>query len=184
MPSTLARCSSKHPAKTAGAERSFGLVEQSQGLGGSVRMAKHIPHRTTPENLAGKEKAEPFSLLSRGERTSVDWDATLPRAGIEFQTLRSLAPMSAVLELLAWTPVSRNGPQLRGPCPIHQSSSEKRRSFSVNVEMQAFQCFGCGRKGNQLDLFAAVTGLPLLEAAWTLAEHLAIDRTRIEKRKP
>lgn len=92
--------------------------------------------------------------------------------------------MNAVLELLDWTPVSQNGSQLRGPCPIHKSSSEKSRSFSVNVEKQAFQCFGCGKKGNQLDLFAAVTGLPLLEAAWTLAERLAIDRSRIEKRKP
>lgn len=147
-------------------------------------MARHIPHRTTHEDLEAKKKAETISLPISGERTSADWGARLPRSGIDFQTLRSLISMRAVLELLDWTPVSKNGPQLRGPCPIHQSSSEKSRSFSVNLEKQAFQCFSCGKKGNQLDLFAAATGLPLLEAAWTLSERLAIDRTKIEKRKP
>ena len=184
MPSTLARFSSKYPARTAGAECSFGRVKQSQDVGRSVCMAKQISHRTTPEDLSTSDKADSLSLSSGGGAPSADWGAVLPRAGINFQILRGLVPMSAVLELLDWTPVSKNGPQLRGPCPIHKSSSEKSRSFSVNVEKQAFQCFGCGKKGNQLDLFAAVTGLLLLEAAWTLAARLAIDRRQLEKRKP
>ena len=184
MPLTLARFSVKHPAKTANAERSFGQVKQPQTSRRDVGMAKHISQRTTHEELASKETTNTSSLPSGKAPASKDWDATLPRGGIDFQTLRSLAPMSAVLELLGWTPVSQNGPQLRGPCPIHRSSSENSRSFSVNIEKQAFQCFGCGKKGNQLDLVAAITGLPLLEAAWTLAERLAIDRRQLEKRTP
>ena len=184
MPSTLARFSVKHPAKTPNAERSFGRVKQHKASRRIVDMAKHISHRPTHEELAAQEKTETSSLSSGEKPESKEWDATLPRGGIDFQTLRSLVSMRAVLEVLDWTPVSKNGPQLRGPCPIHKSSSEKSRSFSVNLEKQAFQCFGCGKKGNQLDLFAAVTGLPLLEAAWTLAEHLAVDRQQLEKRKP
>lgn len=147
-------------------------------------MAKQILHRTTDEELSAKRTTDASFQPNHAEPASTEWNASLPRFGIDFQLLRSLVSIRAVLELLDWAPVSQNGPQLRGPCPIHKSSSEKSRSFSVNVEKQAFQCFGCGKKGNQLDLFAAATGLSLLEAAWTLAERLAIDRSRIEKRKP
>ena len=45
-----------------------------------------------------------------------------------------------------------------------------------------FQCFGCGGKGNQLDLYVALTGLPIFEAALDLARRLQIDPALISKR--
>jgi DNA primase len=73
--------------------------------------------------------------------------------GIDYATVRQAIPMSQVLELLAFKPVRRNGKQLRGPCPVHHSSSPQTRSFSVNLATIAFRCFTCGATGNQLDLW-------------------------------
>ena len=124
------------------------------------------------------------SSLRIGGGPASDWDASLPRRGVDFRALKNIVSMASVLELLDWKAISQNGQQLRGPCPIHKSTSERSRSFSVNVEKHAFQCFGCGKKGNQLDLFAAATGLPLLEAAWTLVGRLGLAPSQLEKRKP
>lgn len=90
--------------------------------------------------------------------------------------------MADVLEVLDWRPVAQHGPQLRGPCPIHKSASPQSRSLSVHLDRCIFQCFGCRTKGNQLDLFAATTGLSIFEAAQTLATRLGVDRAQIEKR--
>lgn len=81
--------------------------------------------------------------------------------------------MEQVLELLGWQPVGGSGLQLRGPCPIHKSSSPQSRSFSVSLKKNAFQCFGCGKKGNQLDLYAAATSLPLFDATAQLLFRLS-----------
>jgi DNA primase len=86
--------------------------------------------------------------------------------------------MSRVLELLHWSPVAEHGGQLRGPCPVHASSAPQSRSFSVNVEKHTFQCFGCKACGNQLDLYSAVTRLPLYEAALDLCQRLGIEAPR------
>lgn len=90
--------------------------------------------------------------------------------------------MSDVLEVLDWRPVAQHGPQLRGPCPIHKSASPQSRSLSVHLDRCVFQCFGCRKKGNQLDLYAAATGLAIFDAAQALATRLGVDRAEIEKR--
>jgi DNA primase len=109
--------------------------------------------------------------------------ARLPTSqhGIDFKALREMVSIRQVLELVGWVPVARNGPQARGPCPIHKSSRERSRSFSVNLEKNLFQCFGCGEKGNQLDLWMAVTGLSVYDAARDLADRLHLDTQLISK---
>ncbi|MCA9239583.1 MAG: hypothetical protein KDA37_05265 [Planctomycetales bacterium] len=96
---------------------------------------------------------------------------------LDFAALRKEVTIGMVLELIEWRPVSRTGPQLRGPCPVHKSQTERSRSFSVNLERNVFQCFGagCEARGNQLDLAAAVFGLPLREAALELCASLGIE---------
>lgn len=101
--------------------------------------------------------------------------STTPSYTIDFVKLKQQVTISQVLGLIEYRPVSMKGPQLRGPCPIHKSSSERSRSFSVNIEKNAYQCFGCGSKGNQLDLAAEVFGLPLYEAAKELCHRLGIE---------
>jgi DNA primase len=104
------------------------------------------------------------------------------RGGIDFRALREAVTIAEVLELVGWKPSVRTGDQMRGPCPIHKSTSARSRSFSVNVGTHVYQCFSCGGKGNQLDLWVAVSGLSVYQAAQDLAHRLHIDLKRIEKR--
>ncbi len=93
--------------------------------------------------------------------------------------------MLEVLRLLGFKPIERCGHQLRGPCPIHGSSSPRSRSFSVNTGKNVFRCFAgsCGARGNQLDLWAAAMTLPLYEASILLAERLGIEVPRLVGRR-
>jgi len=95
--------------------------------------------------------------------------------GICFHQVRALISLAEVLEVLEFVPVSSWGHQVRGPCPIHKSASKRSRSFSANLQLNAFQCFKCGAIGNQLDLYAAVAGLSVFQAAVALCELLHKD---------
>lgn len=97
-------------------------------------------------------------------------------SAIDFRSLRELVRMEDVLCLLEFRAVARHGDQLRGPCPVHRSTNETSRSFSVNPSKGVYRCFSpcCGSKGNQLDLYAAATKLPLLEAAHELCNRLGL----------
>ena len=102
--------------------------------------------------------------------------------GIDFQRVRETVTMAQVLELLGFVPVERSGDQLRGPCPLHGASSPRSRSFSVSLPRNAFRCFGCGRSGNQLDLWAGAQGLTVYEAAVDLCNQLNVDPPRLDCR--
>jgi DNA primase len=103
--------------------------------------------------------------------------------GIDYATVRQSVPMSQVLEFLAFEPVRRSGNQLRGPCPVHRSSSPQSRSFSANLAANAFRCFTSGASGNQLDLWRQVQGLTFLDAAVDLCQrvHLPVPWSRQSK---
>jgi DNA primase len=93
-------------------------------------------------------------------------------AGIDFQALRRQIGMAAVLKLLGFAPARRQGSQVRGPCPVHQSPRAQNASFSANLARNAYRCFHCGSSGNQLDLWAAATRQPLHQAAIELCAKL------------
>ena len=92
--------------------------------------------------------------------------------GIDFARLRAEITMEQVLDRLGFQPVARSGDQLRGPCPVHGSSSSRSRTFSVNVRHRRYYCHKCRSHGNQLELWAAVRDLPLYEAAVDLCRAL------------
>lgn len=94
---------------------------------------------------------------------------------IDFQALRAQLTMDQVLQLLEYQPTGRKGDQVRGPCPIHGSSSTTSRIFSVNLTRKVFQCFKCGAKGNELELWAQVHNMPIYEAALDLCSKLNIE---------
>ena len=100
--------------------------------------------------------------------------------GIDFVTLRKQIPMQRVLELLDYQPRSRASDQIRGPCPVHQSTSPTSRIFSANIARNTFQCFKCGAKGNQLDLWAQVHDLNIYEAAVDLCRQLNLEPPRLK----
>lgn len=68
--------------------------------------------------------------------------------GIDFARVRELVSMGDVLRLAGYDPAESMGDQLRGPCPIHGSTSSTSRSLSINLRKGAYQCFKCGAKGN------------------------------------
>jgi DNA primase len=94
---------------------------------------------------------------------------------IDYQALRQTATIQQVLELLEFIRSERANDQVRGPCPIHRSQSPDSRSFCANLTRNAFQCFSCSAKGNQLDLYSQARSLPLYEATIELCQKLQID---------
>ena len=79
-----------------------------------------------------------------------------------------------------------SGPQRRGPCPLHRGDG-RGRTFSVNLDANVFQCFDkrCGQKGDVIDLWAALHGLSLREAALDLVRTFGLEacaRPATEKR--
>ena len=102
-------------------------------------------------------------------------------AGVDFEVLRNKIRMSQVLEQLHFELVAQTGDQLRGPCPVHRSSNPSSRTFSVNLDTGRYCCHKCKSKGNQLELWAAVHGLSIYEAAIDLCRALARPVPRIDR---
>jgi DNA primase len=95
--------------------------------------------------------------------------------GIDYAQLRSEIRIEQVLVLLAFQATETAGDEVRGPCPIHRSTSLASRSFAANLRKGTFHCFKCGAGGNQLDLWAGATKLTLYDAARDLCEKLGIE---------
>jgi len=93
-------------------------------------------------------------------------------AGIRFAAVRAQVSLAEVLDLVGFVPSRICGDEVRGPCPVHRSASPRSRSFSANLKRHVYHCFTCGSAGNQLDLYAAVKGLTIFEAAVELCEQL------------
>ena len=91
---------------------------------------------------------------------------------IDFDHLKSQLPLQHVLEHLGvLTTLRGTASQRRGPCPVHvKNGSRQGRTFSVQLDNNVFQCFDpkCGIKGDVIDLWAAVKGLTLRDAAVAL----------------
>lgn len=103
--------------------------------------------------------------------------------GIDFTLLRQQISLTQVLDLVGFTARTRRGPQLRGPCPVHGSASPRSRSFAAQVDKHCWHCFGCGAGGNALDLYLAVTKLPVYEGALELCARLGLSPPRRNSRR-
>ena len=106
------------------------------------------------------------------------------RPRVDYRYLREQIGMEPVLRHLGVLEQLRGrGQQRRGRCPVHHAEAGTLPTFSVHLGRNVFQCFdaGCGAHGNVLDLWAAVRGLPLYEAALNLAETFGLRRNREEE---
>jgi DNA primase len=95
--------------------------------------------------------------------------------GVDFNAVRAAISMEQVLKLVGFEPLHRSGAQWYGVCPLHGSASGRSRSFSVNIAIGRYYCHGCHSCGNHLDLWAAVTDLPLHQAAIDLCRRSGRD---------
>ena len=95
--------------------------------------------------------------------------------GIDYRALRAAVSLQQVLELLRFQPTRRRGHKLRGHCPIHDPGrAGDRHFFSADLDANHFRCFGCGKGGNQLDLWSLAQGSALYPAALDLCGRLHI----------
>jgi hypothetical protein len=95
--------------------------------------------------------------------------------GVDFDKLRTQIAMKQVLDLLGFKPCQRTGDQWYGDCPLHESRPGRHRCFSVNVAIGRYCCHRCHSQGNQLELWAAATQLPLYQATIDLCRALGME---------
>ena len=103
---------------------------------------------------------------------------------IDFRRARAEVRLAVVLELLGWRAREGRGEQVRGPCPVHRSTSPRSRSFSAHLGRGIWRCFGCGASGNALDLWARVRGQELYPAVLALYRQLGREVPRLETAGP
>ena len=162
----------------------------------TVRLHSAIGYITPLDKLTGRE-AEIFAARDRKlaearQRRQEQRQAVrepVPAApasnpAIDFAAMRTLITMSAVLQLLGFRSRSCHGAQQRGPCPLHGSTSDTSRCFSVNLEQHTFHCFKCGRSGNALDLWAHATGQTAYDAALDLCQRLHLPVPELPPQRP
>ena len=96
---------------------------------------------------------------------------------LDYRAIRRQIDIRQVLDLLHYRVITRCGHQLRGRCPLasHAGRTQRDRCFTVHLERNLFYCFLCRRGGNQLDLWVAVTQLPLRTATLDLCSRLKIQ---------
>jgi transposase len=96
---------------------------------------------------------------------------------IDFAHVKRQLSLARVLDQLGLSARLRgSGPQRRCPCPLHRGDA-RGRTFSVNLEENVWQCFDkkCGQKGDVIDLWAAVKGLSLRDAALELVRTFGLE---------
>lgn len=84
---------------------------------------------------------------------------------IDYATIKSEVQLMQALRLLGWEPSGWATAQLRGPCPVHHSAGARSRIFAVDLIARSWYCHRCRLGGSVLDLWAAVHGLTLYDAA-------------------
>src|SRR5260370_10808914 len=95
---------------------------------------------------------------------------------IDLAHVKSQLTLQRVLETLnLFAELRGRGSQRRGPCPVHGQG--KGRTFSVQLDDNLFQCFDkkCAIKGDIIDLWAAVKGLKLRDAALDLVRLFNLE---------
>jgi DNA primase len=92
--------------------------------------------------------------------------------GIDYREARARVRLAEVLELIGFQAQPSFGEQLRGPCPVHRSRSATSRSFAAHLGKGVWHCFRCKAGGNVLDLWVALTQLPLHAAVLDLYTRL------------
>ena len=95
--------------------------------------------------------------------------------GIDFNKLRHEITMEQVLDLLDFECNGRRADQWYGYCPLHESEPKHRRAFSVNVARNCYCCHTCRSRGDQFQLWAEATKMPLHPAVIDLCHRLGLE---------
>jgi transposase len=144
------------------------------GMLGGNALVEEVP-------AAGHTPGEPARsvVTATGASTVADGGPGVDGAGVwlDFAHLKRQLPLGRVLDHLGLTPrLKGSGPQRRCACPIHRGDG-RGRTFSVNLESSAYQCFDarCGSKGDVIDLWAALTQRDVRSAALDLVHVFGLE---------
>jgi DNA primase len=99
---------------------------------------------------------------------------------VDFQVVKKAVSLQAVLDHYGVNWLRKSGDELRGRCPIHKGEGE--RTLSVNLAKNAFRCYSCRAKGNQLDFVAAMEDCSVRDAALKLQDWFRLGRTNGERK--
>src|SRR5262249_21294348 len=91
--------------------------------------------------------------------------------------LKRKLSLATVLDHLGLTARLRGqGRQRRGACPLHRGDA-RGRTFSVNLDENRFHCFDkrCAQNGDVIDLWAALNGWSLRQAALDLVQTFGLE---------
>ena len=150
-----------------------------------IRLHSAIGYIAPNDMLAGRAKeifeARDRKLAEARERRKTmrqtvhqDGTVTPARPSIDFTAVRAAITLAEVLALLHFVPNHTRAAEQRGACPVHGSRNPARSDcFSANVADNIWHCFKCGKGGNALDLWMAVTGQNLYDAAVDLCQRLS-----------
>lgn len=104
---------------------------------------------------------------------------------VDFGALKRAVSIVELLESIDWKAAAtrRGGTELRGPCPVHGSSSKTSVIFSVTPSRNIFRCFKCGAGGDTIALTAYLFGIARdqrVKAAVALCKQLRIEVPRLQ----
>ena len=104
----------------------------------------------------------------------------MPDEWVDFKVIKDAVDMQMVLDHYGIKGLSKSGDELRGPCPIHKGSKQKK-NFTVNVRKNAFKCFSesCGARGNILDFVAAMEQCSVRDAGLKLQVWFKIRESEV-----
>jgi transposase len=139
----------------------------------------HEPAAAQDQAAGLKESAKPtWKEVTAACEGSLPHDAEPGQnAFVDFAHVKAQLPIARVLEHLNLTrKLHGAGAQKRCACPIHRPDS-RGRTFSVNLDENVFQCFGasCQKKGDVIDLWAALHHQNLRQAALDLVRTFALE---------
>jgi len=99
---------------------------------------------------------------------------------VDFRKVKEVVDFQRLLDHYGITGLTRNGDELRGPCPVHKGNA-RTKHFTVNLRKNAFKCFFASceahKGGNVLDFVAAMEHCSVRDAALKLAEWFKIGET-------
>ena len=157
--------SADHPEESAPVDEHQNAPEEPE----NEQAAGHRPDAPAPKVVTAACSLGTVSLSP----------AAVARHGtlVDFGHVKRQLSMERVLDQLGLLARLRgSGPQRRGPCPLHRGDA-RGRTFSVQLEQGVFTCFddACRKQGDVIDLWAAVNGMSLRDAALDLVRAFDLE---------
>jgi DNA primase len=93
---------------------------------------------------------------------------------VVFDDVKAAVLIEQVLEQIGHAYRKQPSGRIEASCPIH--SGTHSRQFRTTANGRGFKCFGCGAKGNVLDLVAMLEHIEVRDAALWLVEWFDLPR--------